>query len=81
MKYKKSVYRTLSLISQLGISMIAPILMCTYAGGWLEEKYHLPLALPLMILGILAGGRNVYVLARHANEDPEDKEELDDDEG
>lgn len=81
MKYKKSVYRTLSLISQLGISMIAPILMCTYAGVWLEEKYHFPLALPLMILGILAGGRNVYVLARHANEDPEDKEELDDDEG
>lgn len=78
MKYKRSVYRTLSLVSQLGISMIAPILLCTYVGVWLEEKTHLPLALPLMILGILAGGRNVYTLARHANEDSEDKEEMDD---
>ena len=28
MKYKKSVYRTFALITQLGISMIVPILLC-----------------------------------------------------
>lgn len=75
MRYKKSVYKTLSLISQLGISMIAPILLCTYGGVWLEEKFSVPAAVPLMILGILAGGRNVYALVRHANEDPEDEED------
>ena len=37
MKYKKSVYRTFALITQLGISMIVPILLCVWVGGWLEE--------------------------------------------
>lgn len=41
MKYKQSVYKTFALISQLGISILVPILL--------------------------------WVLARHANEDPEDK--------
>ncbi len=77
MKYKKSVHKTLALISQLGISMIVPILMCVLLGSWLEEKFGIPLTIPFMILGVLAGGRNVYMLARHANEDPEEKENKD----
>lgn len=78
MKHKKSVYTTFALISQLGISMIAPILLCTYAGVWLEDKFSLPLTIPLMILGVLAGARNVYALVRRAIEDAkgdEDEEE------
>ena len=75
MKYKKSVHKTFALISQLGISMIVPILMCVFLGNWLEEKLGIPVTIPFIILGLLAGGRNVYLLARHANEDQEDKEE------
>ena len=60
----KKVYRTLALISQLGISMIVPILLCTAIGVYLDEKFSLPLTSPLIVLGILAGGRNVYVLVR-----------------
>ena len=66
MKYKKSVYTTLALISQLGISMIVPILLCTYVGAWLEEKYAFPFTIIFILLGILAGGRNVFVLMRQA---------------
>lgn len=73
MDYKRSVYRTLALITQLGISIITPILLCTFLGVYLEEQFALPLTIPLLILGILAGGRNAYLLARRANEDPEDK--------
>ena len=68
MKYKKSVHKTFALISQLGISMIVPILMCVFLGNWLEEKLVIPVTIPFIILGVLAGGRNVYLLARHANE-------------
>lgn len=75
MSYKRSVYKTFALITQLGISMIVPILMCTLLGRYLQEKFSLPLFIPLVILGVLAGGRNVYYLVRHANEDPEDKED------
>ena len=75
MGYKKSVYKTFALITQLGISMIVPVFLCTFAGVFLEEKFSIPATIPLIILGVLAGARNVYVLARHANEDPEDKED------
>ena len=60
----KKVYKTLALISQLGISMIVPILLCTAIGVYLDEKFSLPLTIHLIVLGILAGGRNVYVLVR-----------------
>lgn len=79
MKYKSSVYRTFALITQLGISMIVPILLCVVTGSYLENKYDLPVFVPLVILGVLAGGRNTYILARHANEDPEDKKKEQDD--
>lgn len=75
MGYKRSVHKTFALISQLGISMIVPILMCTLLGSWLQEKFSVPVFIPFVIMGVLAGGRNVYYMARHANEDPEDKED------
>lgn len=74
MGYKKSVYKTFALITQLGISMLVPVLMCTMLGVFLENKFGIPVTVPLIILGVLAGGRNVYILARRANEDPEDEE-------
>ena len=74
MKYKQSVYKTFALISQLGISMIAPILFCVWLGTWLEKKTGIGFTIPLMVLGVFAGARNVYALVKHANEDPEDKQ-------
>ena len=70
MKYKQSVFRTFALISQLGISILVPILLCTFLGSWLEKRLSFPVFIPFIIIGVLAGMRN---LARHANEDPEDK--------
>lgn len=75
MKYKRSVYKTFALITQLGISMLVPILMRTLLGRYFQEKFSLPLFIPLVILGVLAGGRNVYYLVRNANEDPEEEED------
>ncbi len=66
MKNRNIVVQTLSLISQLGISMVVPILLCTVLGVWLEKKMTVPLTIPLIVLGVLAGARNVYVILRHA---------------
>lgn len=71
----KKVYQTLALISQLGISMIAPVILCTVLGVYLDEKFSLSLTIPLIILGILAGGRNVYVLVRHTSRQIAEEEE------
>ncbi len=73
MRYKQSVYRTFALISQVGISILVPVLLCTFLGTWLEEKTSFPAFIPLVIIGVLAGCRNAWYLVRHANEDPEDK--------
>ena len=66
MKHKKSVMATLSLISQLGISMIVPVFLCIFIGIKLEEKIDFPFTILFIILGILAGIRNVYALIKHA---------------
>lgn len=75
MGYKQSVYRTFALITQVGLSMLTPIFLCVFVGNFLENKFHIPIFIPLVILGILAGFRNCYYLVRHANEDPEDRED------
>ena len=49
MKYKNSVYRTFALLSQVGISMIVPILLCAWLGSYLEDKFSIPVFIPLII--------------------------------
>ena len=66
MKNNKSVYTTLALISQLGISMIVPIFLCTFIGVKLDEKYGWSITIPLIVTGVLAGIRNVYALLKQA---------------
>ena len=53
MKYKQSVYKTFALISQLGISILVPILLCTFFGTWLEKKVSFPVFIPLVMHGYL----------------------------
>lgn len=78
MKYKKSVYTTFAMISQVGISMVVPILLCTYAGVWLEEKFDFPFTIIMIVLGVLAGVRNVIAMVykmKKATEEDEHEEE------
>ena len=78
MNYKKSVYTTLAMISQVGISMVVPILLCTYAGVWLEEKFDFPWIVIMIVVGVLAGVRNVIALVKRmkqiTEEDADEKE-------
>lgn len=67
MKINKSVYTTLALISQLGISMIVPVFLCTFIGIKLDERFGWATTIPMIIFGILAGARNVYVLVKQAS--------------
>ena len=75
MKLDKSVFQTLTLISQLGLSVIVPILVCTFLGIFLERKFSISITVPLIILGVLAGARNAYVLAKQAIPKPEDEKD------
>lgn len=61
---KKSVFRSLSLISQLTIHVMVPTFLCLAAGLYIDSKFSTWFSVPLLFLGILAGGRNAYVLAK-----------------
>lgn len=72
--YKKSVYRTLAMITQIGVSMLTPILVFTFLGAWIDEKFHTTWFPVLVIIGIAGGFQSVYTLTKHINEDEEDQE-------
>ena len=63
MKYRKEVFRSLSLITQLGINVMVPVFMCLFIGLLADKYLHTSITVWLMFLGILAGGRNAYILA------------------
>lgn len=73
MKHKKSVFQSLVLVTQFGISMLVPILLCTLIGVYIGEKFSIPIiTVPLFIIGALAGFKNVYTLARKTYEDKDE---------
>lgn len=73
MRYKKSVYTTFAMISQVGLSMVVPILLCTYAGVWLEERYDFPYTVIMIVVGVLAGVRNVIAIVKRMQQIAEEE--------
>ncbi len=71
MKYKKEVFRSFSLISQLGIQVMVPVFLCIFIGNAIDKKFGTSTILVFLVLGILAGGRNAYLLARGVIEENE----------
>ncbi len=61
----------MSLITQLGISMLAPIFLCVYLGSFLDGRFGWFTFVPLLILGILSGVRNAYILVMKIVRDSE----------
>lgn len=65
MKSKHKVIRALMLVTQLGISMMVPVLLCVWLGGLLQKKLGSPLWLwVFLFLGMGAAFRNVYYLLK-----------------
>ena len=64
-KYKKSVYQSLVLITQFGINMIVPIFLCTGLGIFIDKKLGLGcFIIKFFVLGVRAEFGNCYILAK-----------------
>lgn len=63
-KNNKDVFKNLALISQIGISIITPILLGVYAGNFLDKKLGTNgvFAIILIIIGAAAGFLNIFKL-------------------
>lgn len=64
-KSDRTILQALTMISQVGITMLVPIFLCVYIGlkldGWFDTEY---LFIIFMLLGVFAAFRNVYLLMR-----------------
>lgn len=65
MKKNREVFEMLTLITQLGISMLVPILLCTFFGVWLGQRFSANW-IPVVgfIVGAAAGMESVYKIVK-----------------
>ncbi|MDD3251560.1 MAG: AtpZ/AtpI family protein [Lachnospiraceae bacterium] len=66
MHYRKSVFRSLALVTQLGLSVITPVFLCIFIGYQIDSRTGMKTMIPLLILGVLAGGRCAWQIVRGA---------------
>lgn len=72
--YDKSVWRSLTMVMQFGINMIVPIGMMTALGIWLDNKFDTSFwTILLFFIGAIAGGQNIYRMAKQALRDEPDR--------
>lgn len=64
MKFNREVMQNLAMITQLGISMLAPVVLCVFIGYWLDGRFGFHSVIPMLLLGIAAGVRNCYLLLK-----------------
>lgn len=65
MKYGKSVYHALTMITQFGINMLVPIFLCSFLGIYLDRRFGTSFwMVVLFFVGAMAGFRNVYIFAK-----------------
>ena len=76
MKYKKSVFRNLAMVTQLGISVLAPIFLCIFIGYQVDSRYGMKTLVPLLILGVLAGAKSAWHLAMKTLEQEKKEDEI-----
>jgi F0F1-type ATP synthase assembly protein I len=69
--YGKNVYRSMAMITQFGINMLVPIVLCSLAGMYLDRKLGTSfLMIVLFFVGALAGFRNIYIFSKRIYEQP-----------
>lgn len=70
------VMQSLAMVMQFGLNMIVPICMMTALGVWLDGKLGTSwITIVLFAAGAVAGGQNIYRMARKLyGDDEQDKE-------
>lgn len=74
MKKNHTVLKTLSLVTQLGITMLTSIFMCMFVGLWLDEKFSTHFFIPFLLLGIGGGVRSAYTLIKNASDEEKESD-------
>ena len=62
--FDKDVFKSWSLVLQLGISMLVPIFLLVAFSNFLKYKFGIDWMLFFVIFGLAVGVRNVYVILK-----------------
>lgn len=63
--FKSEVFKSWALVLQLGISVLVPIFLMIAFAYIIREYFKIDFMLLFVILGVLAGVRNVYVILKN----------------
>uniref|UniRef100_UPI004055C3A7 AtpZ/AtpI family protein n=1 Tax=Acetatifactor sp. TaxID=1872090 RepID=UPI004055C3A7 len=75
--YDRSVYSSLALVTQFGINMMVPICLMTAFGIFLDDKLGTSYwVIVLFLIGAVAGGQNIYRMAKKIYEKPSTRDRL-----
>ena len=63
---RNEIARSLSMVTQLGISMLAPLILCVCVGIWLDDTFGWSTTAVLVVLGSSGGsafdsGRRIFL--------------------
>lgn len=72
-KNKRSVFKNLALLTQLGLHVMVPTALCVAIGVIIDNHFGTYWVIPLLFLGMAAGGRNAYKLAMAAAREDSDE--------
>lgn len=71
--YDKTVFRSLTMITQFGLNMLVPIGMMTALGVWLDGRFQTGwITIVMFFVGAISGGQNVYRMAKRIFSEHED---------
>ncbi|MBQ9885578.1 MAG: AtpZ/AtpI family protein [Lachnospiraceae bacterium] len=72
----KKIAKAFMLVMQIGFSVLTPIFLLVAIGVFIDSRYGKSFTLPLLLIGVLAGARNGYVLVKHAIKSMEDEKDV-----
>ncbi|MBS7006889.1 AtpZ/AtpI family protein [Anaerostipes sp.] len=75
MKINRDIVRSLSLITQLGITILTSVFLCMFLGLWLDRKFSTHFFIPFLILGVGGGLSGAWKLIRNVSQDEEDNDD------
>ncbi len=71
MKYRSSVFQSLAMVTQFGINMLVPIVICSFIGIFIDKKCGTSFfVIILFFVGAAAGFRNVFHFAKKIYNEP-----------
>jgi len=69
LKYQKEVFRSFTMVIQFGITMLVPILLCTFLGIFLDRILGTSfIVIILFFLGALAGFTNIFKIVKNSGD-------------